>query len=73
MNKVKKDLNNIKKYLKNKMKSYKTICNLQNIKIKLLEEFILESAKLVENNGWIADPEEMTRLNELSKELDDII
>ena len=54
------------------MKSYKTICNLQDIKIKLLEEFILESAKLVENNGWVADPEEMVKLDKLSTQLDDI-
>jgi hypothetical protein len=55
------------------MKSYKTICNLQDIKIKLLEEFILESARLVDKNGWVvADPEEMVKLDQLSMQLDDI-
>lgn len=54
------------------MKNYKTICHLQDIKIKLLEEFILESAKLVEHNGWIVDPEEMIKLDQLSRQLDDI-
>jgi hypothetical protein len=54
------------------MKSYKTICHLQDIKIKLLEEFILESARLVDLYEWVADPEQMIKLDSLSTQLDDI-
>jgi len=54
------------------MKSYKTIVKLQNIKIKLLEDFILEASRLANVYGWHTRPQEMTELDRLSKELDDI-
>jgi hypothetical protein len=54
------------------MKSYKTIANYQSIKIKLLEDFILESNRLANLYGWRTEPEEMKKLDELSDQLDDI-
>lgn len=54
------------------MKSYKTIANLQSIKIKLLEEFILEANRLAEKYMWVSEPEEMTIIDQLSNKLDDI-
>ena len=54
------------------MVDYETICRMQNIKIKLLEEFILEAARLNDLYGWHSEPDDMEKLNSLSVLLDDI-
>jgi hypothetical protein len=69
--KAKERLNGKIKYIKY-MNKDKTIIALQNIKIKLLEDFIMEAARLTDLYGWVAEPEEMTKLDSLSKLLDDI-
>jgi hypothetical protein len=54
------------------MRSYKTLADLQNIKIKLLEDFILESDRLANLYGWRTREEDMKELYRLSDELDKI-
>lgn len=54
------------------MKSYKQLAELQRIKIKLLEDFILEAARLNDLYSWHAEPEDMVNLNKLSEQLDNI-
>ena len=54
------------------MKSYKTIVKLQNIKIKLLEDFILEANRLNDLYGWHVESDDMKKLDSLSIQLDDI-
>jgi len=54
------------------MVDYETLCKLQNIKIKLLEDFIKESARLNDlyEHNWNSD--DMEKLNSLSIQVDDI-
>ena len=52
--------------------NYETIYKLQNIKIKLLEDFIFETARLNDLYGCHIDPDDMEKLNSLSIQLDDI-
>ena len=54
------------------MEKDKITIELLNKKIKLLENFILESAKLAEENNWSSTDEQMERLNELSADLDEV-
>lgn len=54
------------------MVDYETLYKLQNIKIKLLEEFIFEAARLNDLYGWHVEPDDMEKLNSLSVKLDDI-
>lgn len=54
------------------MADYETLCKLQNIKIKLLEDFINESDRLANLYEWQAVSEDMEKLNSLSIQLDDI-
>jgi hypothetical protein len=54
------------------MKSYKVLAELQSKKIKLLEDFILECDRLSNHYNWRAEPDQMIRLDQLSKELDKI-
>jgi hypothetical protein len=51
---------------------YETLYRLQNIKIKLLEDFILEAARINDLYGWHAEPDDMEKLNSLSVLLTDI-
>jgi hypothetical protein len=50
----------------------KTLLKLKDIKIKLLEQFINESARLADLYEWAALPEDMELLNSLSIQLSDI-
>lgn len=54
------------------MADYETLCKLQNIKIKLLEDFILEAARLNDLYGWHAEPDDTEKLKSLSIQVDDI-
>ena len=55
------------------MKKDKLMIELLNKKIKLLEDFILEAARIAEENNWSSSDEQMKRLDELSTELDNVV
>jgi hypothetical protein len=54
------------------MKSYKVLSELQSKKIKLLEDFIFESARLSDYYNWRAESSQTIRLDQLSTELDKV-
>lgn len=54
------------------MVDYETLYKLQNIKIKLLEEYIVEAARIADLYGWCAEPDDIEKLNSLTIQLDDV-
>ena len=50
----------------------KELIKLLYQKINFLEKFILEAAKIAENNNWSSTDEEMKSLDELSAKLDEV-
>ena len=51
---------------------YKSLNNLLSVKIRLLEEFILEVDRLNRLYGWRADPDKLGKIDQLCGQLDNI-